>query len=158
MYAPSIVYGSYTVPYIADFLISEQRPTAIALGVRIAGGICVGAGGVFLQPLPGSSEETLARVEACIADFSHVSALIGEKGAAAIAEEFGAADCAVREVSFCCHCSAERAGQAVLAMGREDAFALLRERGEVAVHCHYCNTDYKFGEKELAALFCGGKK
>ena len=60
--------------FSAYFLISEQRPTAIALGVRIAtDGSCLGAGGVFLQPMPGADEEAFARTEAAIGRYREIS-------------------------------------------------------------------------------------
>lgn len=83
-------------------------------------------------------------------DLSHV---IETRGAHGILSDFGAADAAKREARFACHCSRERAASAVLAMGKADALALLAERGEIAVHCHYCNTDYIFGEEDLERLF-----
>ena len=26
---------------------------------------------------------------------------------------------------------------------------ILKEQGEISVHCHYCNTDYKFGQEDI---------
>ena len=58
-----LVSGEIAEDFSAYFLTSEQRPTAIALGVKIGpDGTCVGAGGVFLQPLPNAGEECLRRV------------------------------------------------------------------------------------------------
>jgi redox-regulated HSP33 family molecular chaperone len=30
---------------------------------------------------------------------------------------------------------------------------IIREDGAVRVHCHYCNTDYTFGEEDADQLF-----
>ncbi len=149
-----LVSGEIAEDVSAYFLTSEQRPTAVALGVRIgADGTCLGAGGVFLQPLPGAGEEALDFAQARIAGYTNLSAVIGKEGAKSVLADFDAGDVTVRDVRFQCHCSRERAASAVLAMGREDAFSLLREEGSIRVHCHYCNTDYTFDEADLRKLF-----
>ncbi len=153
----ALLSGEIAEDFSAYFLTSEQRPTAIALGVLVTpDGVCPGAGGVFLQPLPGASEEAVCYAENAIGKFSNVSALIARLGAKGILKEyFSAEDADVRDIVFRCRCSRERAAAAVLSMGREDAEALLGETGEVVVHCHDCNTDYIFRKKDVAALFGG---
>lgn len=55
---------------------------------------------------------------------------------------------------FKCSCSAERSGKALVSLGREDALALLEERGgEVTVDCQFCNTEYRYDRPALDALF-----
>lgn len=149
-----LVSGEIAEDVSAYFLASEQRPTAVALGVRIAAdGMCLGAGGVFLQPLPGAGEEALDFAQTRIAGYANLSSVIEKKGAKSVLGAFDAEDVTVRDVRFACHCSRERAASAVLAMGREEALSLLREEGCIRVHCHYCNTDYTFDEADLRKLF-----
>ena len=38
-------------------------------------------------------------------------------------------------------------------MGRGELENILKEQGEISVHCHYCNTDYKFGAEDIEKLF-----
>lgn len=155
-----LVSGEIAEDFSAYFLTSEQRPTAIALGVLVAPeGACLGAGGVFLQPMPQASEETISYAEKKIAEFSNLSALIAEEGAERILRErFGQERYEEREIVFRCRCSRAKAASAVLSMGREDAEKLLEEEGAIAVHCHDCNTDYVFTREEIAALFGGEEK
>lgn len=149
-----LVSGEIAEDFSAYFLTSEQRPTAIALGVKIApDGVCAGAGGVILQPLPGADEETLSRTERAIGAYSAISSVIEREGAERVLRDFGAENADVRDVLFRCHCSRERAASAILAMGRAEAESILREEGKIAVHCHYCNTDYTFYEEDIARLF-----
>ena len=77
-----LVSGEIAEDFSSYFFYSEQRPTAIALGVRIGKeGTCLGAGGVFLQPFPGAEEEHIIRAEQTIGQYSAVSRLIEEEGA-----------------------------------------------------------------------------
>lgn len=150
-----LISGEIAEDFSAYFLTSEQRPTAIALGVLVdADGQCLGAGGVFFQPLPGASEESICFAEQKIALFSNVSRMIAERGAEGILEEFfdvKAED--GRTIRFKCRCSRQRASSAVLSMGKKDALALCSELGKVTVHCPDCNTDYDFTEQEITELF-----
>ncbi len=149
-----LVSGEIAEDFSAYFLTSEQRPTAIALGVKIGtDGKCLGAGGVFLQPLPGAGEEILARTEKKIAEYANISAQIADMGAANLLLGVENAPYTKREILYACHCSRERAAAAVISLGQEDARRLVAERGEIAVHCDYCNTDYRFGAEETEKLF-----
>ncbi len=153
-----LVSGEVAEDFSAYFLTSEQRPTAIALGVLVTpDGTCLGAGGVFLQPLPGAGEEAISFAEKKIGEFSDISSRIAEEGAEGVLRRFGAGAPSVRGLEFRCRCSRERAANAVLSMGREDARALLSEEGVISVHCHDCNTDYLFDEKDVEELFKSGE-
>ena len=149
-----LVSGEIAEDFSAYFLTSEQRPTAIALGVKIApDGTCSGAGGVFLQPLPGADEETLVRTERAIGAYAALSSVIEREGAQRILHDFDITGISEREVRFRCHCSRERAASAVLSVGRKEAENIVREEGSIVVHCHYCNTDYTFDGEDVARLF-----
>ena len=59
-----------------------------------------------------------------------------------------------RAVSFRCTCSAERSGNALISLGRDDALQLLEEQdGEIEVDCQFCNTSYRFDKTALIELF-----
>ena len=146
--------GEIAEDFAAYFTESEQRPTAIALGVKIGrDGLCLGAGGVFLQPFPGAKEENIVRAEHTIHRFSSLSFMIEKIGAEGILREFDADLSHGREISWCCHCSEESAGRAVLALGKKEAEELIRTYGKVTVHCHYCNTNYEFKKDAVNKLF-----
>lgn len=150
----ALLTGEIAEDLSAYFLTSEQRPTAVALGVKISpDGTCVGAGGVFLQPLPNASEEILRRTEEEIASYSAISSLIAEKGAEEVLRGIENRPFDEREVRFRCRCSREKSEAAVLTLGREDALDLVSRQGKISVHCHYCNTEYSFTEEDIESLF-----
>ena len=151
-----LVSGEIAEDFSSYFFYSEQRPTAIALGVRIGKeGTCLGAGGVFLQPFPGAEEEHIIRAEQTIGQYSAVSRLIEEEGADAIFARFEAESESERSILFRCSCSRERAARAIFSLGKEEAERIVSEEGEIKVHCHECNTDYPFGEEDIRHLFGG---
>ena len=148
-----LVSGEIAEDFSAYFLTSEQRPTAIALGVQIQRGKCIGAGGVFLQLLPNASEGALLRAEKEILYFNNISARVREEGIEAIARGLGAESWTKREIAFRCHCSRARAASAIVSLGRKEAEQVIEEEGKITVHCHYCNTDYSFQDGDVEKLF-----
>ncbi len=150
-----LVSGEIAEDFSAYFLTSEQRPTAIALGVKIApDGTCAGAGGVFLQPLPGADDGLLKEIENLIGNYSEISSRIEADGALAVLEELAPGlPYEEREISFRCTCSREKAEGLIVSLGKEEAAAILAEQGEISVLCHYCNTAYRFGKEETMRLF-----
>ena len=150
-----LVSGEIGEDFSAYFYTSEQRPTAIAVGVKVtAEGECLGAGGVFLQPLPGASEESVSFAEAAIARYGDISSQIAARGAEHIVgEDFSAAAMERRRIFYRCHCSREKIAGILLSMGRDELSRILEEEGKVSVHCHYCNTDHDFYAEDIARLF-----
>lgn len=149
-----LVSGEIAEDFAAYFTVSEQRPTAVALGVKIApDGHCLGAGGVFLQPLPGASEEAFALCDRLTSSLSGLSSQIEAQGGRGVFASLQGEGGEEREIVFRCHCSRRRAEGAVLSLGKEEAEALLDELGEIKVHCHYCNSEYTFTREETRSLF-----
>ncbi|MBO5045935.1 MAG: Hsp33 family molecular chaperone HslO [Clostridia bacterium] len=154
-----LVSGEIAEDFSAYFYTSEQRPTAIALGVKIGtDGKCIGAGGVIMQPLPFASEESLEQIERTILQFSSVSTMIKEIGAEGILrEKFSAREWVDCDVHFQCHCSREKIEGILHSMGKEEALSIVKEEGKISVYCHYCNTDYTFDGKDVEKIFQGDK-
>lgn len=51
-----------------------------------------------------------------------------------------------------CRCSREKVADTLSTMSKDEVLGLLDE-GEVAVHCHFCNTHHRFDEAQINALF-----
>ena len=65
-----IVSGEIAEDFAYYYTISEQEPTAMALGVLVDGeGKCIGSGGIVMQALPGCDDETACQelfdIQAC---------------------------------------------------------------------------------------------
>lgn len=149
-----LVSGEIAEDFSTYFFTSEQRPTAIALGVLMGNnGMCLGAGGVFLQPLPNASDENISKAESCIHMFANISRLIASDGADKIIDLFPTECLSEREIQFHCRCSREKAERAVLSLGYEEAQSILFAEGKISVHCHDCNTDYVFDANDIETIF-----
>lgn len=56
-------------------------------------------------------------------------------------------------VFFKCRCSRERVSSMLQSLGAEEVQGVLAERGQVEVHCDFCNRAYSFDAVDVAQLF-----
>lgn len=56
-------------------------------------------------------------------------------------------------VCFRCSCSRENVSRMLRMLGREEVDSIVEERGEVEVHCEFCNRRYTFDRVDAAQLF-----
>jgi molecular chaperone Hsp33 len=59
-------------------------------------------------------------------------------------------------VYFRCRCSRERVAGMLQGLGEQEIRSVLAERGEVEVHCDFCNRAYTFDAVDVAQLFNAG--
>ena len=118
---------------IAQYLlISEQTPSAVALGVLIGpDGSVRASGGLVIQLFPGAEKEVLTRLEEGIRQLPPVSNLVarGLTPEEMVAEVVG--DLKVRyleriPLSFKCRCTHERVGDILAAMGKQEIEKILQ--------------------------------
>lgn len=57
------------------------------------------------------------------------------------------------DVSFHCSCSRDNVARMLRMLGREEVNAILAERGDVEVHCEFCNQRYAFDRVDAEAVF-----
>jgi len=57
-------------------------------------------------------------------------------------------------VRFECSCSADRSGNALVSLGKDDVLALLQEQGGcIEIDCQFCNARYPFNADAIESLF-----
>ncbi|MCI8370414.1 MAG: Hsp33 family molecular chaperone HslO [Clostridia bacterium] len=140
------------------FHISEQVATAVAIGVSVENGECLAAGGVVMQLLPGTSEENMDRAENAMQDFVDICKVLKECGADGIMQKYFSSVTEEKAIyltfpEYKCNCSRKKIEGVIKSLGKKEAMDIVAERGKVEVHCHYCNTDYAFGEEDIEELF-----
>ena len=142
------------------FLASEQAGSVFQLSVRLdPGGEVLGAGGLFLQVLPGAEPDTVDRLEALAGGLPSVGAAFAEGlPAEELLDEWFAPMNPLllgnRRVAFMCHCSAQRFGRFLGALPREELADML-EKGPfpVVTTCFNCNSSYSFSRGEIERLY-----
>lgn len=136
------------------YRISEQLPTYIATQVKMADEGCVFAGVAVLQPLPFADETTLEKVRAF--DLKNLLDEMQDSGVEEVASaHFDKSESVweTRKAVYKCNCSRRYLTRVLVSLGEEQLRNIIKEEGAARIHCHYCNTDYEFTDKDADELF-----
>lgn len=153
-----LVSGEIAEDLTAYFAISEQVPSAVALGVLMNKDNTVRqAGGFIIQLLPNATEEVISHLEQKLTEVTHITELLDE---GMTPEEFveyimGNMEPEIMDTiipEFYCNCSRERVAKAVMSVGNKDLQEMIDEGKEIEVNCHFCGKKYVFSVDELKAM------
>lgn len=153
-----LVSGEIGIDLARYFVESEQKPSAVALGVLVAPeGHILAAGGCIIQPLPDTDEQIIGDLERRMQDLGSLSHRIHEGASPEdiLGEVLAGYDPRYYEgpaPHFVCDCSRERLAGILRSLDREELTAMIREDKGAEMVCHYCNKKYYFDEDELKAL------
>ncbi len=150
-----LVSGEIAEDFTAYYALSEQQPTAIALGVKIGKDLnCVGAGGVILQAMPGAKEENLIKAEKIISELSALSSLIEEMGAEGVLKKyFGEVEFNEFYPEYKCLCSRDYIEGVLISLGKKEIDDIIEKEGTVKVSCQFCEKTYEFDKGDVDKLF-----
>lgn len=151
----ALVSGEIAEDFAAYYAFSEQQPTAIALGVKIGkGNVCIGAGGVVVQAMPGATEENLEKAENIVKNLGNISTLIEERGAEGVMNDFFGVDKYDEYTpKYKCLCSREYVSGILVSLGEKELNDILEKEGSVKVDCQFCRTVYEFNNEDVKRLF-----
>ena len=150
-----IVSGEIAEDFTEYFVVSEQVPSAVGLGVLVNPDNTVKAsGGFIIQVMPGASEETVVQLEERIANVEPISSLInrGLTPEEILYEVLGSENVEILDqidVSFECNCSKDRFGNAIIGLGVQEIREMIDEDGKAEAHCHFCMETYVYPKEEL---------
>ncbi len=150
-----LVSGEIAEDFTAYYALSEQQPTAIALGVRIGKDLsCVGAGGVIMQVMPSASENAIVMAEDVMSQLSSVSSLIEEIGAEGIIDKFiGKVDYTEYHPKYNCLCNKEYIEKVLISLGKDELLDIIKTQGKITVDCQFCNKKYEFDSVDVDRFF-----
>ncbi len=153
-----IVSGELGEDFTHYFVVSEQAPSAVGLGVLVnPDHTILAAGGFIVQIMPGATDETITIIEEKLGQMTTVSKLV-EKGLTPeeiLYEVLGQENVKIIEtmdVDFVCQCSRERIEAALISLGASELNAIIEEDGQAETSCHFCNEKYHFTKEDLEGL------
>lgn len=154
----NLVSGEIAEDLATYYLLSEQQPSAVSLGVLVDKDISVrAAGGYIIQLLPDVTDEDINRIEETLSKIEPISALI-DKGLSPeeimerLLEGIEVEVLDSIDIEYKCDCSRERIERVIISIGKQEINAMIEEDGKGEVVCHFCNTKYHFSKEELEEL------
>lgn len=140
------------------YMMSEQQPSAVALGVLVDKDISVkAAGGYIIQLLPDVSEEEIVKIENAIGEIEPISKLIDqglspEDIMEKLFKDFQMKILDKVKLDYTCDCNRERIEAVLKSIGEKEIQSMIDEDGKAEVVCHFCNTKHAFSKEELEKL------
>ncbi len=139
--------GEIAEDFAYYFMKSEQRPTAIALGVLVEkDGSVKKAGGYMLEVLPDTPDQIIKLIENRIIESKSMTQMLEnnmtlEEIAMYISDDLNTYLVEERNVKWECDCSKERFENAIKNMKQEDKEELAKG-GNAEVICQFCRKKY----------------
>ena len=153
-----LVSGEIGDDLAAYFLLSDQIPTSVGVGVLVNGDTTVRqAGGFILQLMPGYDDALIDRLEANLTGISSVTDML-EQGMGPseilgyLLRDLGYEELGVSPVEFYCGCDHERAKRAALALGKEELRDMIAKNETAEIYCHFCGKRHYLTPDELREL------
>lgn len=145
----------------ANYLVnSEQRKSAVALGVLVNKDGVKSAGGYLINAMPDSTENDITNLEQAIFKAGAMSRMLDEKLTLEEIAKKITGDENIKlleeniEPKYECDCSKEHMAEALASIGKEDLKEIIETEGKAELVCHFCNKKYEFNKEELKAIYC----
>ena len=160
---PYIGVANLTSGEIADdftnyFVNSEQRQTAVALGVLVDKNGVREAGGYLITPMPDATEEEISKIEKGIFEAGAISKMLDNNFSLSEIAKKVTGDKNIKVIEdnkvpkYKCNCSKEKMAEALISIGKKELEDIIREDGKAELVCHFCNKKYNFTKEELEEI------
>ena len=137
------------------FLNSEQRQSAVALGVLVDKDGVRKAGGYIVQPLPDATDEDISIVEKSIFEAGAISKMLDQNLTLEEIAQKVTGDKKIKILQdnikpiYECDCSKESMLRALKSIGKNELKDIIEKDGKAELQCHFCNKKYEFSKEEL---------
>lgn len=160
---PYIGISPLTSGEIADdftnyFVNSEQKQSAVALGVLVNKDGVKAAGGYIINPMPDATEEEISKVEQAIFQAGAISKMLDENLSLLEIAKKVTGDKNVKVLQdniipvYECDCSKERMEEGLASLGKKEIEDIINTEGEAETLCHFCHKKYKFTKEDLERI------
>ena len=153
-----LVSGEIAEDFAEYFVKSEQKNTAVGLGVLVNKEGVKSAGGYIITPMPDATEEDISNVEKNIFKAGAISKMLDQNlTLKEIAQKItGDKDVKVIDASiepkYNCGCSKEKFAGSLITLGEKQLKELIEEDEKAEIKCQFCNKTYQFNKEELEGI------
>lgn len=150
--------GEIAEDFAYYFTVSEQTPSAVALGVLVDKDLSIkAAGGFIVQMLPGADELLADVITYRLQEIPPITTLISEgKTIEEILEYiFEGMDLKILDSinpEYKCDCSRERVEKALISIGKDDLQELYDDGKSEEIVCNFCNKKYEFTHEDIGEI------
>lgn len=152
-------FGTIAEDLANYFVQSEQTPTAFSLSIHFdEHGDVDGAGGLFLQAMPGALDSMVDEAEEILHKISSIGSLFAQniQPDHLILEKFENMSPILlgnHRVEFFCRCSHDKMRGYVSKLPKEDLIDIAKSGPfPLEIRCHHCNTVYTFSQSDIEGL------
>lgn len=160
---PYVGISPLTSGEIADdfanyFVNSEQRNSAVALGVLVDKNGVKSAGGYLINPMPDATEEEISQIEQAIFKAGAMSKMLDNRLTLKEIAQKITGDEKVEIIEenitpiYQCDCSKEHLADGLATIGKEELQNMIETDGQAELVCHFCNKKYQFSKQDLEEI------
>ncbi len=152
----ALVSGEVAEDIAQYFLLSEQVPSLVSLGVLVNTDLSIQvAGGLLVQALPGAQDEVLAIIENNILALGPITAVLNrhDKLADILPQIMNGIEYEIvgeEAVDFRCNCNREKLGRVMSGLSLDEVKGDNDE--DIEVFCNFCQERYSFTLQEIRDL------
>lgn len=153
-----LVSGEIAEDFAEYFAKSEQKNTAVGLGVLVNKEGVKSAGGYIITPMPDATEEDISNIEQNIFKAGAVSKMLDQKLTLKEIGEKITGDKNIKVLTenitpkYECDCSKEHMAEALKTIGKQELEKIIKEDEKAELTCHFCNKKYMFTKEELEKI------
>ena len=137
------------------FAKSEQKNTAVALGVLVDKNGVKSAGGYIITPMPDATDEEISKIEQSIFKAGAISKMLDKNMTLLEIAKAVTGDENVQLIEenitpvYECDCSKEHMEDGLATLDKDVLKEMIEEDGKAELVCHFCNKKYEFSKEEL---------
>lgn len=153
-----LVSGEIAEDFAEYFAKSEQKNTAVALGVLVDKNGVKSAGGYIITPMPDATDEEISKVEQAIFKAGAISKMLDQNLSLLEIAKKVTGDENVKVIEenitpiYECDCSKEHMADGLATLDKTVLKEMIEEDGKAELLCHFCNKKYEFSRKELVEI------
>ena len=154
-----LISGEIAEDFANYFEQSEQKQTAVALGVLINKDGVKSSGGYIINPMPDATNEDIIQIEQAIFKAGSMSKMLDEGLTLKEIAQKITGDENVKIIEediipiYKCDCSKEKMERGLTTIGKEDLKEIIDVDQKAELTCHFCNKKYNFSKNELIKIY-----
>lgn len=153
-----LVSGEIAEDFAEYFAKSEQKNTAVSLGVLVDKDGVKSAGGYIITPMPDATDEEISKVEQSIFKAGAISKMLDQNLSLVDIAKKVTGDENVKVIEenitplYECDCSKEHMADGLSTLDKGVLKEMIDEDGKAELTCHFCNKKYEFSKEELEEI------